>query len=270
MTAKLYDTHAHYNNHRFDDEFEGGTSALLARLFDGELYAINNIGWDIESSRAALQMSKKYDRLYFAAGVHPTDTYKYEDMDAALQELEQIILEGKRDGKCIALGEIGYDFHYDDTDRECQKKWFDAQMKLAAKLGIPVVIHDRDAHGPTLEMLKEHPDVTGVLHSYSGSAESAREMMALGYYISFTGVITFKNATTLRSVAETIPLDRIMIETDCPYLTPVPHRGETNHSGYLTHTCDMLAQIFGMSHDEMADITTENAKRFFGVGKKEL
>jgi TatD DNase family protein len=138
-------------------------------------------------------------------------------------------------------------------------------MKLAAKHAIPVVIHDRDAHGPTLEMLKSHPGVVGVLHSYSGSADSARELMALGYYISFTGVITFKNATTLRSVAETIPLDSLMIETDCPYLTPVPHRGETNHSGYLCHTCAMLAEMFGKTPDEMADITTENAKRFFGV-----
>lgn len=265
MMHRLYDTHAHYNNHRYDDEFEGGTAALLARLFESDIYAINNIGWDIESSRAAFEMSRGYDGMYFAAGVHPCDTYKYEDMDAALAELEAIIIEGKREGKCVALGEIGYDFHYEDTDRECQKRWFDAQMKLAAKLGVPVVIHDRDAHGPTLEMLKAHPDVVGVLHSYSGSAESAREMMALGYYISFTGVITFKNATTLRSVAETIPLDRIMIETDCPYLTPVPHRGETNHSGYLCHTCAMLAELFGKSEEEMADITTENACRFFGV-----
>ena len=265
MTAKLYDTHAHYNNHRFDEEFEGGTSALLARFFEGDLFAINNIGWDIESSSHALLMSREYDRLYFAAGVHPCDTYKYEDMESALSELENIIIEGKSCGKCVALGEIGYDFHYDDTDRECQEKWFDAQMKLAAKHAIPVVIHDRDAHGPTLEMLKKHKGVVGVLHSYSGSAESAREMMALGYYISFTGVITFKNATTLRSVAKTIPLDRIMIETDCPYLTPVPHRGKTNHSGYLVHTCEMLAEVFGVSYDEMAKATTENAKRFFGV-----
>lgn len=265
MTEKLYDTHAHYNNHRFDDEFEGGTDALLARLFEGDIYAINNVGWDIESSRTALEMSRKYERLYFVAGVHPTDTYKYEDMDAALSDLEQIILEGRSIGKCVALGEIGYDFHYDDTDRECQKRWFDAQMRLAAKLNIPVVIHDRDAHGPTLEMLKAHPDVVGVLHSYSGSAESARQMMALGYYISFTGVITFKNAATLRSVALQIPKDRLLLETDCPYLTPVPHRGETNHSGYIHYTCEMLADMFCVSPDEMARITTENAKRFFGI-----
>ncbi len=265
MTHGLYDTHAHYNNHRYNDEFEGGTSALLARLFADDIYAVNNIGWDIESSRAALEMSRGYSGMYFAAGVHPCDTYKYGNMASALAELEQIILEGKSEGKCVALGEIGYDFHYDDTDRECQKKWFDAQMRLAARLELPVVIHDRDAHGPTLEMLKAHPDVVGVLHSYSGSAESAREMMTLGYYISFTGVLTFKNATTLRSVAQSIPLDRIMIETDCPYLTPVPHRGETNHSGYLRHTCAMLAELHGKSEEEMADITTENARRFFGI-----
>ena len=265
MSRMLYDTHAHYNNDRFDTEFEGGCAALLKCLFDGDIYAVNNIGWDVESSRFALEMSKCYDRLYFAAGVHPCDTYKYDDMDAALNELEDIILQGKSIGKLVALGEIGYDFHYDDTNRECQARWFDAQMRLAAKHSIPVVIHDRDAHGPTLEMLKAHKGVVGVLHSYSGSAESAREIMELGYYISFTGVVTFKNATTLRNVVSAIPLDRIMIETDCPYLTPVPYRGKTNHSGYLTYTCQALADIFGKSYEEIADITRENAVRFFGV-----
>ncbi len=263
--SKLYDTHAHYNNARFDQEFEGGCAALLHDLFSSDIYAVNNIGWDIESSRAAQKMSEQYQRMYFAAGVHPCDTYKYGDMEAALAELEEIIISGKSSGKLVALGEIGYDFHYDDTDRACQEKWFDAQMRLAAKHSLPVVIHDRDAHGPTLEMLKSHPDVHGVLHSYSGSAESAREMMALGYYISFTGVVTFKNADHLRSVAKSIPADKIMIETDCPYLTPVPYRGKTNHSGLMHYTCETLAELFGVSYDEMADITRENAKRFFGV-----
>ncbi len=261
----LYDTHAHYNNERFEDEFEGGTTALLHGLLSSDIYAINNIGWDIESSRAAMKMSEMYDRLYFAAGIHPCDTYKYESMERATAELEEIILSGKSSGKLVALGEIGYDFHYDDTDRECQARFFDAQMKLAAKHSLPVVIHDRDAHGPTLEMLKAHPNVRGVLHSYSGSAESAREMMALGYYISFTGVVTFKNADHLRSVVKSIPLDRIMIETDCPYLTPVPFRGKTNHSGLMHYTCEKIAELFGVSYEEMADITRENAKRFFGV-----
>lgn len=265
MSTQLFDTHAHYNNNRFNEEFEGGVTALLNGFFKDGLYAITNIGWDIDSSRLALEMSGSYDRLFFAAGVHPCDTYKYADMQKALDELEEIIVEGKKCKKLVALGEIGYDFHYDDTDKDCQKKWFDAQMKLAAKHSVPVVIHDRDAHGPTLQMLKAHPDVHGVLHSYSGSAESAREMMALGYYISFTGVVTFKNADHLRSVVKTIPLDRIMIETDCPYLTPVPYRGKTNHSGYLCHTCEMLADIFGLSFEQMADITRENAKRFFNV-----
>lgn len=260
-----FDTHAHYNNDRYDQEFEGGASALLHSLLSGDIYAINNIGWDIESSRKAQQMSDEHPRLYFAAGVHPCDTYKYEDMDSVLGELEEIIISGKASGKLVALGEIGYDFHYDDTDRECQEKWFRAQMALAEAHSIPVVIHDREAHGPTLEMLKSFPRVRGVLHSYSGSAESARELMALGYYISFTGVVTFKNANTLRSVASSIPLDRIMIETDCPYLTPVPYRGKTNHSGLISYTCETLAELFGISADEMADITRDNAKRFFGV-----
>ncbi len=265
MSAQIFDTHAHYNNKRFDNEFEGGVNALLTQLFEGDLYAINNIGWDVESSRRALEMSQQYERLYFAAGIHPCDTYKYEDMDATLAELEDIIVEGKACGKLVALGETGFDFHYSNTDKEIQKRWFDAQMKLAKKHSVPVVIHDREAHGATLEMLKAHKGVVGVLHCYSGSAESAREMMALGYYISISGVVTYKTADSLRAVAGTIPLDRLMIETDCPYLSPVPYRGKTNHSGYLVHTCEMLAQLFGKSYDEMAEITKENACRFFGV-----
>lgn len=267
MSGILFDSHAHYNNGRYETEFEGGTRALLERLFEKDVYAVNNIGWDIESSRSALDMSKEFKNLYFAAGVHPCDTYKYDDINSALAELEDIIREGKKISKLVALGEIGFDFHYEDTNKDCQAKWFDAQMNIAKKHSLPVVIHDRDAHGPTLEMLKAHKDVVGVLHSYSGSAESAREMMALGYYISFTGVVTFKNAEHLRSVVKTIPLDRIMIETDCPYLTPVPHRGETNHSGYLHYTCEKLAEIFGVSYEEMASITAENAKKFFGIDK---
>ncbi len=262
---ELFDSHAHYNNDRYDQELEGGAKALLEELFEGDIYAINNIGWDIESSRKALYMSREHEKLYFAAGVHPCDTYKYEDMDKALGELEEIILAGKKEGKLIALGEIGYDFHYEDTNRNIQKKWFDAQMKLAEWHSIPVIIHDREAHGPTLEMLKAHPKVKGVLHSYSGSAESAREIMALGYYISFTGVVTFKNAENLRSVVKSIPLDRIMIETDCPYLSPVPFRGKMNHSGLLHYTCEAIAELFGASYIEIASITCENAKRFFGV-----
>ena len=265
MSIGLFDTHAHYNNNRFDEEFEGGCDALLRSLFSDGICAINNIGWDIDSSRCAMEISKNYDGMYFAAGIHPCDTYKYDDMEKAMGELEAVIIEGKTLGKLTALGEIGYDFHYDDTDRECQKRFFDAQMRLAKKHGIPVIIHDRDAHGPTLEMLKAHEGVVGVLHSYSGSAESAREIMALGYYISFTGVITFKNANTLRAVAGSIPLDRLLIETDCPYLTPVPYRGKTNHSGYLKYTCEALAELHGITAEQMAEITTENAKRFFGV-----
>lgn len=265
MSMKLFDTHAHYNNQRFDEEFEGGRDALLSRLFSEDIYAVNNIGWDTESSCQALRIAERFDNAYFAAGIHPCDSYKYKDTERALDDLDALILEGKRIGKLTAIGEIGYDFHYDDTDRECQAKWFDLQMQLAKVHNIPVIIHDRDAHGATLEMLKAHPGVVGVLHSYSGSAESARELMALGYYISFTGVITFKNANTLRAVAASIPLDRLMIETDCPYLTPVPHRGETNHSGYLKYTCAALAELHGITAEEMAKITTENAKRFFGI-----
>ena len=266
MRAQLYDTHAHYNNHRFDEEFEGGTDALLTRLFDGDLYAINNIGWDIDSSRAALDMSLKYDRLYFAAGIHPCDTYKYTDMDSALAELEQIISDGKKCNKLVALGEIGYDFHYEDTDRECQMRWFDAQMSLAAKHRIPVVIHDRDAHGDTMEIIRKYPSVTGIFHSFSGSPEMAEERVKRGYYISFSGVLTFKNAAKLPEVARIVPTDRMLIETDCPYLAPHPHRGKRNDSILMRHTAEKLAEIKGMTYEEVCEITFENAKRVYRIG----
>ena len=172
-----------------------------------------------------------------------------------------------RENKCVALGEIGLDYHYPDTDRELQLKYFDAQMSLARELDIPVVIHDRDAHGDVMDMIKRHRGVRGVLHSFSGSAEMAEELSRLGYMISFSGTLTFKNARRPREAAAQLAREEVLIETDCPYLAPHPHRGTLNHSGYLSYTNAALAEVWGISEEECARITLENARRFFGINE---
>ena len=170
-----------------------------------------------------------------------------------------------KSNKCVCLGEIGLDYHYPDTDKAKQMLYFERQLALAEKLGIPVCIHDRDAHGDTLETLKKHPAVRGILHSFSGSPEMAEELVRMGYYISFSGTLTFTNARKPREVAAILPKDKVLIETDCPYLAPHPHRGKINHSGYLAYTNATLASIWGISEEECAKITAENSRRAFGL-----
>jgi TatD DNase family protein len=167
--------------------------------------------------------------------------------------------------RVVAIGEIGLDYHYDIIDKEVQAKFFEAQLELAEKLSLPVVIHTRDAMGDTLEILSRHPNVRGVMHSFSGSAEVALELTKKGWYISFSGPVTYKNAVKVKEAAAVVPADRILIETDCPYLPPVPHRGELNYSGYMKHTAEAVADIREVSLDEIARITWKNACRLFGL-----
>ena len=167
--------------------------------------------------------------------------------------------------KIVAIGEIGLDYHYEGFDKARQAEFFDAQMHLAKKLGMPVIIHDREAHGDCFETVLRHPDVRGVFHSYSGSAEMAAELVRRGWYISFSGVLTFKNASRIKEVAASIPCERILIETDAPYLAPHPHRGKTNHSGLMIYTAQTLAEIKGMSLDEIAELTYNNASELFDI-----
>ena len=260
---KYFDSHAHYYDERFESEINESVDTLIGALLKDNVSYIVNIGTSPVTSRMAIEQARKFDRMYTAIGIHPSDTRFLSDMAADLEEIERMICDSAN--KCICVGEIGLDYHYPDTDKEKQMQYFEAQMHLAKKLGLPVSIHDRDAHGDVMEVIRRHPDVKGILHSFSGSCEMALELVELGYYISFSGTLTFTNARKPKEVAAAIPKDRILIETDCPYLAPHPHRGKINHSGYLAYTNATLAQILGISEEECAALTEENARRVFGI-----
>ena len=260
---KYFDSHSHYYDERFVEEREGGADPLISALLSGEVSGIINVGTSPETCRAAIEQAEKYDNMYLALGIHPSDTRFLSDMDAELAEIENMIKKQGR--KCVCLGEIGLDYHYPDTDKERQHRYFRAQMALAERLGLPVCIHDRDSHADVMAVIREFPNVRGVLHSYSGGVDMARELVELGYMISFSGTLTFTNARRPREVAATLPHDRILIETDCPYLAPHPLRGTLNHSGNLKYTNATLAEILGITEEECAALTEANAKRFFGI-----
>ena len=260
---KYFDSHSHYYDERFVEEREGGADPLISALLSGEVSGIINVGTSPDTCRAAIEQAEKYDNMYLALGIHPSDTRFLSDMDAEIAEIENMIKKQGR--KCVCLGEIGLDYHYPDTDKERQHRYFRAQMALAEKLGLPVCIHDRDSHADVMAVIREFPNVRGVLHSYSGGVDMARELVELGYMISFSGTLTFTNARRPREVAATLPHDRILIETDCPYLAPHPLRGTLNHSGNLKYTNATLAEILGITEEECAALTEANAKRFFGI-----
>lgn len=258
---KYFDSHAHYYDERFESEISEGIDELVGALLEDTVSYIVNIGTSPETSRLAIAQAKRHENMYTAIGIHPSDTRFLSDVDAELSDIEALITDSEN--KCVCLGEIGLDYHYDDTDKEKQMQYFERQMLLAEKLGIPVCIHDREAHQDVMEVIRRHPNVKGILHSFSGSAEMAIELVKLGYYISFSGTLTFTNARKPREVAAVLPKDKVLIETDCPYLTPHPHRGKINHSGYLSYTNATLAGIFGVTEEECARITEENARRVF-------
>ena len=258
---RYFDSHAHYYDERFLEEAEGADK-ILDELFSTSLSYVVNAGTRYETCQAAIEQAKKYPRMYTALGIHPGDI-RFIDygMDKALAELRALILDGE--SKCVSLGEIGLDYHYPDPDKEIQAEYFRAQMKMAQELDLPVVIHDREAHEDVMNIVREFPCVRGVMHSFSGSAEMARELVSLGYLVSFSGTLTFTNARRPKEACAAIPIENILIETDCPYLAPHPLRGTLNHSGNLVYTNKSLAEIKGISEEEAARITEENAKRFF-------
>ena len=263
---KYFDSHAHYYDGRFSEEYSGSVDELIGALLSSSVSHIINVGTNPDTSRLAIEGAKKFGNMYTAIGIHPSDCqYLNMSLEEALGDTHSLIYD--RENKCVALGEIGLDYHYPDTDRELQLKYFDAQMSLARELDIPVVIHDRDAHGDVMDMIKRHRGVRGVLHSFSGSAEMAEELSRLGYMISFSGTLTFKNARRPREAAAQLAREEVLIETDCPYLAPHPHRGTLNHSGYLSYTNAALAEVWGISEEECARITLENARRFFGINE---
>jgi len=259
---QFFDSHAHYWDDRFQNETEKGVDALLDTLFRENVCAIVNVGTSIDTSLAAIAQAVRYPNMYVAAGIHPGDceTLALDDTMIALRALL-----ADPQNKIKALGEIGLDYHYLPFDKDKQKAFFHAQMELAREVALPVVIHDREAHGDCFETVLAHPDVRGVFHSYSGSAEMAKELVKRDYMISFSGTVSFKNARVIKEVAKILPKDKVMIETDAPYLTPHPHRGKMNHSGYLTYTCAALSELWDMPCEEVARITAQNAARFFDV-----
>lgn len=260
---KYFDSHAHYYDGRFNDGSERSVDSLIGALFENNVSYIINVGTDPTTSRLAIGQAKKFERMYTALGIHPTDSRDVEDVDTALDDIKGLIED--KTNKCVCLGEIGLDYHYPDTDKEKQMLFFKEQMELAREMNIPVCIHDRDAHGDIMEVLRGYPDVRGVLHSFSGSVEMARELVEMGYMISFSGTLTFTNAKKPREVAAVVPHDKILIETDCPYLAPHPLRGTLNHSGNLKYTNATLASILGMTEEECSVLTERNARRFFSI-----
>ena len=260
---KYFDSHSHYYDERFSEEYEGGAAALLSSSNMESVSYIVNVGTEPKTCRAAAEQAKRYPNMYTALGIHPSDARFISDFDAALFEIRDMISDSAN--KCVAYGEIGLDYHYPDTDKEMQIALFRRQMKIAEELGLPVVIHDRDAHEDVMTVIKEFPGVKGILHSFSGSREMAKELVKLGYMISFSGTVTFKNARRPKEAAAQVPLDRLLIETDAPYLAPHPLRGTLNHSGNLEYTNRALAEIKGISEEECARITEDNARRFFGI-----
>lgn len=251
----LFDTHAHYDDPRFD----GIRDDLLATMPGKGVKYITNIGTDLATSRATLELTRKYPFVYGAAGFHPHEAKSM--TDEALDEIVSML----GDGKIRAMGEIGLDYYYDLSERDVQRAAFARQLEIAKELDVPVVIHEREACADMLEILSASGVRRGVVHCFGGSRETAKILLDLGFYISFTGAITFKNARKAYEVVPYIPSDRLMAETDCPYLTPVPFRGETNHSGYLKYTVEKIAEMRGISFEEAAAMTFGNALAFYGI-----
>ena len=261
---KYFDSHAHYHDERFSEELDESVDFLISRLLSDNVSYIINVGTSPENSRLAIEQAKKIEGMYTAIGIHPSDTRFLSDIKSDLAEIEAMILAPE--SKCVCLGEIGLDYHYPDTDKEKQMLYFEEQMKLAQRLNMPISIHDREAHEDVMQVIRKYPLVKGILHSFSGSVEMAKELVSLGYMISFSGTLTFTNARKPKEVAAAIPKENILIETDCPYLAPHPLRGTLNHSGNLAYTNKVLSEILGLSEEDCAYLTENNAKRVFKLG----
>jgi len=252
MPNNIFDTHAHYTDRRFDPDRE----ALLRSLPGLGVARVLTCGSDLPDSRAALALAKEYEHVYAACGVHPHEAAG----GCEIGELRALL----QDERCVALGEIGLDYHYDFSPREVQRDCFARQLALARELGLPVIVHDREAHEDTLRLLKEYQP-RGVVHCFTGSWEFAREVLALGLYIGLGGVVTFRNARRPVEVAANVPLDRLLLETDAPYMTPEPHRGQRCESWHIAYTAQRIAELRGMEAQELIDTCHENGGRLFGI-----
>ena len=251
----LFDTHAHMNDPAFDSDRE----EMILGLKEKGVESVMNVGCCLESSGDCIKLSEQYPFVYASVGTHP---------DSADEVNEEVLEQYRRMAqhpKVMAIGEIGLDYYYETIPRQVQQKAFRMQLALAKELDMPVIVHERNAHDDGMRIVKEFKGVTGVFHCYSGSAEMARQLVDMGWYIGFTGVLTFKNARKAVETAERIPLERIVLETDCPFMAPEPFRGKRNDPGYMYRMAERLAQIRGISVEKVHEVTMENAKRLYRI-----
>lgn len=251
----LFDSHAHLD----DDKFNLDRDEIIAALGKSGISYFVNIGADLKSSESSVELANKYDFVYAAVGVHPYDA---ETVDDTLIEKLKNMAENK---KVVAIGESGLDYSYDEADKETQKQAFVRHIHLANELDLPIIVHNRDSHKDMMDILMEHKPKNAIIHCYSGSGEMAKQLVKMGYYISFSGTVTFKNAKNLQEAAKIVPLDRLLIETDSPYLSPEPERGTRNNPAKVRFTAQKLAELKGVTFEELARITTENAKRVYKI-----
>lgn len=251
----IFESHAHYD----DDAFDNDREILLESMRDNNIDYVINVAASLKSVKTSLELAHRYDYVFAAVGVHPSETEELNEENFEWMKQQAL------DAKCVAVGEIGLDYHYPDPEREIQKKWFERQLLLAKEINKPVIIHSREAAADTLDILKGEcgKDIKGVMHCYSYTVETARELLKQDYFFGIGGVVTFSNAKKLVEAVEYIPMDNILLETDCPYLAPTPHRGERNSSLFLPLVVDKIAQIKGVSSDEVMEVTHRNAERLF-------
>ena len=251
----FFDTHAHYD----DEAFDADRAELLPALHEAGVELIVDPGCDAESSRRALALAETYPFVYAAVGFHPEELKSY---SGSLETIRALAAHEK----CVAIGEIGLDYYWDDSRKDEQKALFRAQLELALELNKPVIVHDREAHGDCLEIVSDYPALRGVFHCYSGSAETARELIKRGWYLGFDGPVTYKNNRRAAEVLAVCPLERLLLETDSPYLSPVPMRGRRNDSRNLRYVADKIGELLGRSGNEIAALAAENGRRLFGIG----
>ena len=286
------DTHAHYFDRKYAalvaedvSPSEGETLTREAALLGADTLlsspnfrtvtrAVINVGTNLVNSQTAVDMAGKYPFMAAAVGIHPEDAQGLPDGTPLDPEKELSALRAwvsdparRKADKIVAIGEIGFDYYWQPMDKELQRAFFEGQLQIAAETGLPVIVHDRDAHGDSLETVLKYPTVRGVFHAYGGSAEMAKELTRRGWYIGFGGVATFKNAERVRSVVASVDITKLLLETDCPYMAPVPFRGKINHSGLIPHIAEVIAPLHGLTVEELAEVTSRNAEALFGLSE---
>ncbi len=255
MNLRIFDSHAHYDSERYAEDRD----SVLSQMPENGICAILNCASDVESAKMSIELSEKYPFIYAAVGVHPHEA------EAVSEDYISILRELAKHEKVVAIGEIGLDYHYDFSPRDIQRKVLCEQIELAKELDLPVVLHDREAHGDMYEILEKYAPIKGVMHCFSGSVELMKQSVKLGLYIGLGGAVTFKNARVPLEVAEAVPLDRLLLETDAPYMTPVPYRSKRNDSKYIELVAEKIAEVRGVTAEDILSAAEENARRLFDL-----